>query len=507
MKTGNSLITCPKCGHVFNVDDALSHRLEEELKVRLDKEKGIFTRNFEAKQREFHEKEIKFEQQKAEQDLILQKKLEEEKTRLSVTLSARLKEENRKELVGLREEIDKRKKENQAFKDKEMELKERLEKEKTILTRQFEEKQIALREKEKKIEKQKAEQEVLLQKRLEEEKNRLSVTLAAKVKEENCKELESLRGEIQERKKENQALKDKEIELEKLKRRFDEREKDLELAFQKKLNQQTEEMADKISKRESEKVGLVLAEKDKRLEDLKKQIKEMERKAEQGSIQLQGEVLEKAMEEILMDLFNTDEIKEVPKGKKGADVIQHVKDSSSNLCGKIMYECKRTKNFQNVWIEKLRKDQLREKADIAVLVSDNLPFEDNVSMGMIEGIWICNYQSFPGLALALREGLVRIHQALESQQNRGDKMNRLYDYLTSHGFRLQIGAIIEGFLNLKGSIQKERVAMEKLWAQREKQIEGILLNTSNFFGAVKGIAGSDILDVPLLELSGIEEQA
>jgi len=270
------------------------------------------------------------------------------------------------------------------------------------------------------------------------------------------------------------------------------------------LNSKQREIEEVISKRERERIELTLSEKEKKLEDLRKQIKEMERKAEQGSMQLQGEVQERAIEEILRDLCMFDEIQEVPKGKRGADVIQTVRDDAYKTCGKIIYESKRTKTFNTGWIEKLRKDQLAERADIAVLVSQVLPHDSRASIVIQDGVWICNYQSFQGLVLALRDGLIKVHQASESQKYKGDKLNMLYNYLTSNEFRLQIETIIEDFLNLRESIQKERVAMEKLWAEREKQLEKVLLNTSNFFGAIKGIAGSEIPAVSLLELPGTE---
>ena len=226
----------------------------------------------------------------------------------------------------------------------------------------------------------------------------------------------------------------------------------------------------------------------------------MERKAEQGSIQLQGEVQEIAIENILKELFPDDEIKEVSKGTRGADVIQILRNRKGMNCGKIIYESKRTKSFSNTWLEKLKKDQRQEKADVAVIITQEMPKDTDV-IDFQGGIWICNFQTFKGLAIALRESLIKIDFIKESQKNKGDKMNMLYNYLTSNEFKLQIEAIIEGFTNMRNSIQKEKLAMEKIWKEREKQIEKVLINTTQFFGSVKGIAGKSIPEVKTLELS------
>jgi len=311
--------------------------------------------------------------------------------------------------------------------------------------------------------------------------------------------LNELNTEIDERKKEVQALKDKEIELERLKRKYDERDKELELEYEKKLSQKMSNYEQKLLEREGEKTDMKLREKDKQLDDMRKQIDEMKRKAEQGSTQLQGEVGELALEDLLKEMFPSDNIQEVPKGRKGADIIHTVVDADGTECGKIVYEAKRTKNFHKNWIEKLKKDQLAEKADIAVLISEVLP-DDVQNIGVIDDVWVCDFRSFRGLVLSLRQGIIRLSGAMEAQTNKGDKMEMLYNYLTSNEFKMQIDSIMDGFMNLKESIDKERFAMEKLWKEREKQLEKVLMSTSHFYGSIKGIAGSALPSVPALEL-------
>ncbi len=224
----------------------------------------------------------------------------------------------------------------------------------------------------------------------------------------------------------------------------------------------------------------------------------MQRKAEQGSMQLQGEVLELALEELLKNTFPFDEIEEVGKGVKGADCIQHVRNALAQPCGKIIYESKRTKAFTNEWIDKLKSDMRATQADIAVIVTEVLP-KDMDHFGMKDGVWICRFVDLKALAFLLRDSLIKIHSALATQDNKGDKMQLLYNYLTGNEFKQQIEAIVEGFVFLRESLIKEKLQMEKIWKEREKQLDKVLLNTTHFYGSVKGIAGNAVGDIKLLE--------
>lgn len=220
----------------------------------------------------------------------------------------------------------------------------------------------------------------------------------------------------------------------------------------------------------------------------------MRRKAEQGSMQLQGEVQELALEEILNSLFPYDQISEVGKGAKGADVIHTVKNKLGADCGKILYESKRTKSFSNEWVNKLKADAISTKADICIIVSEALP-EGVDRIGQKDGVWICTFYDLKGLVTVLRESLIKLNEAYSSQTNKGEKMQMLYDYLISNEFRLQVGAIIEGFTDLHNNYVQEKRAMERIWKHREKQLEKVLLNTNHFIGSIKGIAGSSIPDL------------
>ena len=239
------------------------------------------------------------------------------------------------------------------------------------------------------------------------------------------------------------------------------------------------------------------------MDDQKKLAEEMRRKAEQGSMQLQGEAQELALEEMLRSAFPFDDIREVGKGVRGADCIQTVRNSFGQECGEIIYESKRTSNFGQDWIDKLKGDMRSLGAEIAVIVTRTMP-KDMDCFGVKDGVWVCSFSEVKALASVLRDGVIRVFNAAKTQENRGDKMHLLYDYLTSSEFAEQWKAIREGFMSMKISIQRERDAMEKLWKAREKQLEKVLLNAAHIRGSIEGISGMDSVDLNLLE-NGTEE--
>jgi hypothetical protein len=214
-------------------------------------------------------------------------------------------------------------------------------------------------------------------------------------------------------------------------------------------------------------------------------------------MQLQGEVLELLLEELLQATFPFDKIEEVGKGVRGADCIQTVRNQFGNEAGRIIYESKRTKDFSNDWIEKLKSDMRTLGADVAVIVTQALP-KDMERFGEKDGVYICTFAEVRSVSLLLRNAILKIADAKKSQDNKGDKMVMLYDYLTGGEFSENWKAIREGFLSMKLSIQRERDAMEKLWKAREKQLEKVLINAAQIKGSVEGIAGTDV-NLNLLE--------
>ena len=289
------------------------------------------------------------------------------------------------------------------------------------------------------------------------------------------------------------------------------REAELELSVQRKLQEERIRLAEEIRLIEEQRIAsreteyqLRLKELETQLDVQKKLAAEMTRKAEQGSMQLQGETQELLLEEILRDNFPFDTIEEVGKGVEGADCIMTVRNEHRNDCGKIIFESKRAKSWNSVWVEKLKRDMRNKQADLAILVTQVYP-RGMSCFGEHEGVWICSFREVMGLTAALRNAIVRIAESRKLDENKGEKMQMLYNYLTGIEFRQHIEAIVEGFIAMRHSIIKERLYMEKIWKEREKQLETVLLNTSGMYGSIKGIAGSSVSTIPLLESTGVEE--
>jgi len=283
------------------------------------------------------------------------------------------------------------------------------------------------------------------------------------------------------------------------------KEAEIELTFQRKLLEERVVISDQIKKQELEKNQvketehqLKLKEYEKQLDDQKKLVEEMRRKAEQGSMQLQGEVQELILEELLRNNFPFDEIGEVGKGVRGADCVQTVRNKFGQDCGRIIYESKRTKDFGIDWIDKLKKDMRGAGVDVAVMVTQCYP-KGMDCFGEKDGVWICSFEEVKAVAYVLRDGIIKLSNASKSQENRGDKMHLLYDYLTGTEFSEQWKAIREGYMSMRLSIHKERDAMERMWKMREKQLDKVLINASGIKGSIEGIAGADTISLSLTD--------
>jgi hypothetical protein len=344
---------------------------------------------------------------------------------------------------------------------------------------------------------------------LRHEKTRLQQSLEESIRKTITSDFENKLRMLEQNNKDNdeklKLARQKELEFLRLQQEFKTKTEEIDLTIQKKLQAEREKMSEEVRKLEEQKTfaresefQLKLKELEKQLDDQRKLAEEMRRKAEQGSMQLQGEVQELALEELLRTAFPFDEVQEVGKGVEGADCILVVRNASGIECGKIIFESKRTKGWNNNWVDKLKNDMRSRQADLAILVSQTFP-KGMECFGEKDGVWIANFKEVTGLTIALRNAIIRIAETKKAEENKGEKMQMLYNYLTGTEFRQQIEAIVEGFMAMKHSISKERIQMEKLWKEREKQLEKVLLNTSGMYGSVKGIAGSSVRNIPLLE--------
>lgn len=334
--------------------------------------------------------------------------------------------------------------------------------------------------------------------KLQAEKTKLEAELRQRKDEEYAARIEQLEKELNEKSSQVKELYKVKAENERLRREKEELREEVVLEKEKEFTEKLKEEKARIQKQVEEANWLRIKEKEKLIEDLKAQLDEARRKAEQASIQLQGEIQELELEKLLRSLYPDDEISPVKKGHRGADVLQTVRTSRGDVCGKIYYECKRTKSFQNSWLEKLRDDNREIRAEILVLVTETMP-EGESKFFLRDGVWVCSFFEIKGLSLVLRHGLLQVHSVAVTQQGKESKMERLYKYLTSQEFKGQFGAIVEGFKELERSHREEKLRMQKMWKEREKQLEKVLTNAAEFYGAIRGIAGASVPEMKMLE--------
>lgn len=410
-------VTCSKCGHAFQLEEALSEEYKEKLKDEKETLRNEMKDWQKKKDEEFRTKELTYQQQLQNKDDEISKQLAVEKQKLQTELQTSITKN---------------------------------------IAADFENKLQILQE--------------------------ADANNKEKLKEAQRKELDYLRKE--------EALKIKEEEL--------------ELSLQKKIQQEREKITESIRNIEQQKISakeyefvIKVKELEKQLEDQKKLAEEMRRKSEQGSMQLQGEVQELLLEELLGNTFSFDRIEPVGKGVRGADCIQVIRNQFGIEAGKIIYESKRTKDFGGDWIEKLKTDMRNLNADVAVIVTQTLP-KGMERFGEKEGVYICTFSEVKSVALLLRNAILKIYDAKKGQENKGDKMALLYDYLVGNEFIGQWSAMREGFKNLRNLLQKERDDFEKNWKKKQVIIEKIINSSLQISGSMEGISGTDV-DISLLD--------
>jgi len=361
------------------------------------------------------------------------------------------------------------------------------------------EKDEALENQKKEIEKkllQKYEEQY--EKQLEEETARLKESVNKKAQKEFDAELREKREEIEEAYKKLESYREKEKQLLQKERKFEEDRHDMEIQYQEKLTNEIKNAYANARDKLNLEYELKLKEREKIIEDLNKQMKEGQRKAEQGSMQLQGEILELELEELLREFFPNDDIQPVAPGKKGADIIQKVRLQSGKIAGSILWEIKRTKNWQSTWIQKLKDDQRDCKAEIAVIASEVIPQEIK-NFGIENGVWITELKFAMGLSTVLRENLKNAAAIRFANEGKDDKAEMVFNYLTGTQFKHRVESILEAYVEMSNDIEAEKRVMERSWAKREKQIERFVKNISGMCGDLQGI-GANLPDIKLLEM-------
>jgi hypothetical protein len=459
-------IICPNCKTEISIEDALYAQLESQ-----------FNKDIQAKREQYKKAQLEL-QQKAE---ALKKEQEQFEDKLQDALTLRMKAKEQDLRESIQKEVMQIKEQEEALLKAELDKKN-----KQLLSVQ-----------------QEAEQK--LQEALKQSKKEQQAQIKAQLEQESALKVKELEDALQIKSAQIQELEASKAEITKLKMEMAEAEakakSEAQIEFYQKLAEEKQKAIQEVNSQNE----LKLKEADEKMRQLQEQLQIAQRKAEQGSMQTQGEVQELAIEEYLSSKFPLDTIEEIKKGQRGADCMQIVNTPEFANCGKIYYESKRTKEFQKSWIEKFKADMREKGADVGVLITAVLPKELE-RMGFYDGIWVCTYDEFKGSVALIRNSLIQVSLAKLSQEGKSDKMTLLYNYLTSNEFAMQVEAIVEGFTTMQSDLQKEKNAMARMWKQREKQLEKVLDNTIGMYGSIKGIAGNAIGNVKALELEYISDE-
>lgn len=383
-------------------------------------------------------------------------------------------------------------------------IREQLEKEFAMRQREsqasIEKREAAIAQQQKGIEQAQKAIDRQVESKLVAERQKLQAEALDQAKQGFTVEMQDLRNQLDDRQKKLAESQNAELALRKQQRDLENRARELELEVTRKLDAERENIRKQAATTAAEAERLKIAEKEKVIGDLQTQIALLKQKAEQGSMQLQGEVLELDLENQLAVTFPHDAIEAIGKGVKGGDIKHEIRTNTGHACGTILWETKRTKNWSNGWIDKLKEDMRATKAELAMLVSQVLP--DGIQhFGLVDNIWVCDYISALPLAVALRSGMINAALARLAETGKAGKMEEVYSYVCSHEFRQHIEAMVDSFVAMQEDLQRERRAMDKAWAAREKQLTRAIQHTAQLYGNIQGIAGQAALpEIKILAL-------
>jgi hypothetical protein len=339
--------------------------------------------------------------------------------------------------------------------------------------------------------------------KVDQEKKRLSAEAKKKAVEEIAVELQDLRAQVSDKDRRIQEAQAAELQLRQRQRELAEKQQAFELDMARKMDQERDAIRKDVLAKAAEESLLKEKEKEKQISDLREQIEVLKRKADQGSQQAQGEILELELESDLQARFPTDLIEPVPKGIKGADILQRVRDAAGRDCGTIVWESKRTKAWSDGWIQKLKEDQREVKADVAAIVSVTLP-AGVTDFAQVQGVWVSSFRAFVALATVLRAHLVQMASLRLAETGKSEKMEAMYGYLSGNRFKHRVEGVVEAFMAMQKDLAAEKRAMEAVWAKREHQLEQAARNMAGMYGDVKGLLGGHI-EIRGLELESPED--
>jgi hypothetical protein len=335
-----------------------------------------------------------------------------------------------------------------------------------------------------------------VKKQIQIKEDEIRAAIKKQVEEEKSIQLQELEKELIDKTKRIKDLNGTQAQLERLKREMEETETRITLQKEKELNDRLEKAKLDIKEQTQMESFLKIKEREQVIEELRLKLEDAKRKAEQGSVQRQGEVQEISIQEFLTELYPTDEIIPIGKGVNGADILHVIKTQSGATAGSIYFESKRTKTWSDGWINKLKNDNLETKADILVIVTEAMPTGIK-NYGIVDGVWVCHFSHVKEMSLVLRYAILKIQAVTLAQHGRESKMEQLYLYLTSKEFKNVFESIIEGFRALQENHHAEKLRMQRIWKEREKLLERVLSGAVNFYGSIKGISES-VPEIPML---------
>jgi hypothetical protein len=321
--------------------------------------------------------------------------------------------------------------------------------------------------------------------------------------EQKAQEVADLQEVLKERDSKLAEAQKTQADLIRKQRELDDAKREMELTIEKRVQESLVVVRDKAKSEAEEGLKLKVSEKEEQIASMQRQIEELKRKAEQGSQQLQGEVQELELESLLRNKFPRDTIEPVAKGEVGGDVLHGIIGPLGQHCGSILWETKRTKNWSDGWLSKLRDDQRAAKADIALIVSSTLP-KGVETFDLIEGVWVTDTRCAIPIAIALRQSLIELSTARQANEGQQTKMEMVYQYLTGPRFRHRVEAIVEKFSDMQADLDKERKTMTRLWAKREAQIKGVIESTVGMYGDLQGIVGRALPEIDNIDTLSLD---
>jgi hypothetical protein len=447
-------LNCPKCGHVIPLTEALTAQLSSQLEQRLQTEYEIRLKSA------TNDAETRIRGEQQLQIDALSKQLATQ-TKLARVLEAREIELKRRTM-----ELEEQ---GQAIADRvRIEVEEKVRAESDVKTKT------------------------------------MLAQVQRSIRQESALEMDQLKQQLAEQQQRNEDAQKRELDLARQANELRQKQQEMDLELERRLARARAEDERRIRQLVLEEQSLKLAERDKQIDDLRRVIDDLKRKSEQGSQELQGEVLELDIQAALERQFPFDGVATVPKGVSGADLIQEVKNGQGQSCGRIVWETKNTRYWQNGWLAKLKDDTRAVGGNLSIIVTVALP-EGIQEFGLRDGVWVASRRAWPALAVALREQLLQVAFAHLASEGKNEKMDMLYRYLSGDQFRQKVTGIVEAFTSLQDQIQRERRAMEKIWKDREKQIERAITNTVGMYGEMSGILGGSLPEISQLTLESVLE--